>query len=160
MIVTFHNMFRASIWATVIVSTAGPAQALDLRYYSARTNSQEAAAVFEFEQQADFNAYLTVEGTYDIGLGKITNGAQDPIYIQEADLIPFLKKQRHKKLAVVMLSKFHMWTPNKPDAHAQRAKILLLKAGYKRVVILVGSSNGVTYFSDTDRDDSPTHSEP
>lgn len=110
-----------------------------------------AATILKIEAKANRVVWQSKEKKFDLGLGKVADGARSPIHLSFDEIEEFLKQEKPKGLIVVWFDKATMW--NEQDFVRTRADEVvkpMTDVGYKRVVILGAHGAGVHYVADTD----------
>jgi len=90
--------------------------------------------------RADFEVSVERNGHFDVGIGRIANGARSVITHSSDELQDFFKRQHRKEFVVVIYQK------NAPDGDLaesiERLKTYFQNAGYKRILLLHAHSSG------------------
>lgn len=111
----------------------------------------DATPIFEIRDKADREIWCGIDGDFDLGLGKVTDGSRTPMYLTFDVIRNFLAQERHKGLVVLWFEKFTM--SSEDSILAERVKLVtkqMQEVGFRRVVILGASSSGVHYVADTE----------
>lgn len=143
---------KKTLLTIILLSSGLSAGELKLGFYSVFSEDDRSAmtAISEIEAKADRTIRCDREKNFDLGLGKIVNGARHRMELKFEEIESFLKNERHKNLIVVDLDKSVMW--NQWDFVSQRVEEVLQQMtalGYKRVVILGAHGSGVYYLADS-----------
>jgi hypothetical protein len=123
-----------------------------LGFYSAfpDADSRPVGVIFELESKADRTMNCDLDGDFDLGLGKVTDGSRSPLNLKFPEIKDFLESERHKNMVVVWFHKILM--SGGDEAVAKKAAEVTQQmqgVGYKQVVILGMAGAGVHYVADT-----------
>jgi len=143
---------KLAVFALLLISSGLRGEEFPLGFYSAfpDVGNRPAGVIFELESKADRTMNCGLDGDFDLGLGKVTDGSRSPLNLKFAEIKDFLESERHKDMVVVWFHKILM--SGGDEAVARKAAEVTQQmqgVGYKRVVILGMAGAGVHYLADT-----------
>lgn len=118
-------------------------------------NIIDSAARQEFKStlaKADFEVFLQTSNSFCLGLSRVAisegnSPLRFPILLNRSAVCEFLRKEAHKDLLVIRLSKF-MIGPGKTEKELAELQPFFESIGYRRIIVLGSASSGVFVLAD------------
>jgi hypothetical protein len=98
---------KHSILILLLVTSSLSGEERALGFYSviSEDGRPTADAIFTIEAKADRTIWHDQDKNFDLGLGKVSDGARTPIDLKFPEIKSFLERERHKDLVVVWFDK-------------------------------------------------------